>query len=181
MKQRLCFVLLLAATVAGCGGSPTNQQASSETAGARSEARTIAKPTVEEIRQVLAAHDKALNDKNIEAVMNTFSTDANAVMMGTGAKERWMGPKEIRAAYTEIFKDYDHGTLLTDCAGWKTGGADEAGAMAWLAATCYAQDSLQGRKRDYTLNVSGTVTKQNGQWRFVVLHMSNAYEGPETK
>ncbi|HKV35909.1 MAG TPA: nuclear transport factor 2 family protein [Pyrinomonadaceae bacterium] len=183
MNERLCFVLLLAASVAGCGGSPTNQHASGETASANSANRsgTAAKPTVEEIRQVLAAHDKALNEKNLDAVMNTYSTDGNTVMMGTGAQEHWMGPQEIRAAYTEIFKDYDPGTLQTDCAGWKTGGADDAGTMAWLAATCNARDSLQGKTREYKLNVTGTIAKQNGQWRFVVLHMSNAYEGPVTK
>jgi hypothetical protein len=113
--------------------------------------------------------------------MNTFSTDASTVMLGTGAQERWMGPQGIRAAYTEIFKDYDPGTLETDCSAWKAGGADDAGTMAWLAATCNAKDSLQGKPREYKLNVSATVAKQNGQWRFVVLHMSNAYEGPVTK
>jgi ketosteroid isomerase-like protein len=177
MKQRLCFVLLLIATMAACQRAGTNQNATVATTGAS----TDSKIKVDEIRVVLAAHDKALNDKNLDEVMNTFSTDGNTVVFGTGVEERWMGPQEIRAAYTEIFKDYDPGTLLTDCAGWKTGGADESGQMAWLAATCYAQDSLQGRKRDYKMNVSGTVAKQNGQWRFVMLHMSNAYEGPVTK
>ena len=185
MKQRLCFVLLLVATAAACQGSGTNQSATGEAttanSGARSEARTAAKPNVEEIRQVLQAHDKALNEKNLDGVMNTFSTDANTVMLGTGTEERWMGPQEIRAAYTEIFKDYDPGTLQTDCSSWKSGGADEDGNMAWLAATCNAKDSLQGKTREYKLNVSATVAKQNGQWRFVVLHMSNAYEGPATQ
>jgi uncharacterized protein (TIGR02246 family) len=176
MTLRLCFVLLLISTMVACQGSGTNQSAT-----AQSTASTISRPNVEEIRAVLAAHDKALNDKNLDGVMNTFSSDGNTVVFGTGVEERWMGPQEIRAAYTEIFKDYDPGTLETDCAGWKTGGADESGQMAWLAATCYAQDSLQGRKRDYKMNVSATVAKQNGQWRFVVLHMSNAFEGPETK
>ena len=177
MNLRLCFVLLLVSTLAACQGSGTNQSATAQSDGSN----TISRPNIEEIRAVLAAHDKALNDKNLDEVMNTFSRDGNTVVFGTGIEERWMGPQEIRAAYTEIFKDYDPGTLKTDCAGWKTGGADEIGQMAWLAATCYAQDSLQGRKRDYKMNVSGTVAKQDGQWRFVVLHMSNAYEGPETK
>lgn len=167
--------------MAACQGSGTNQSATAQSSGANSTANTISRPNIEDIRQVLAAHDKALNDKNLDGVMNTFSTDGNTVVFGTGAEERWMGPQEIRAAYTEIFKDYDPGTLKTDCAGWKTGGSDETGQMAWLAATCYAQDSLQGRTRDYKMNVSATVAKQNGQWRFVMLHMSNAYEGPETK
>lgn len=177
MKLRLCFVLLLVSMITACQGSGTNQSTTAQ----NTAANTISRPNVEEIRQVLAAHDKALNDKNLDAVMNTFSTDGNTVVFGTGIEERWMGPQEIRAAYTEIFKDYDPGTLKTDCAGWKTGGADDTGQMAWLAATCYAQDSMQGRVRDYKMNVSATVAKQNGQWRFVMLHMSNAFEGPETK
>ena len=183
MKQRLCFVLLLVATAGSCAGSGTNQQATagSGNSAARTEPARAPKPTVDEIRQVLAAHDKALNEKNLDAVMNTFSTDANTVMLGTGSEEKWMGPQEIRSAYTEIFKDYDPGTLQTDCASWKSGGADDAGTMAWLAATCNAKDSLQGKTREYKLNVSGTVAKQNGQWRFVVLHMSNAVEGPVTQ
>ena len=187
MKSRLanlCLVLSLVATFAACARSPTNQHATTESANSAARAeptRTVAKPTADEIRQVLAAHDKALNDKNLDAVMNTFSSDANTVMLGTGAEERWMGPQEIRAAYTEIFKDYDPGTLQTDCASWKSGGADDAGTMAWLAATCNAKDSYQGKPREYKLNVSGTVAKQNGQWRFVVLHMSNAVEGPVTQ
>lgn len=187
MKQRLanlCLILSLAALAAACQGAGTNQHATTEGAtnsAARAEPTRAAKPTADEIRQVLAAHDKALNEKNLDAVMNTFSTDANTVMLGTGSEEKWMGPQEIRAAYTEIFKDYDPGTLQTDCAGWKSGGADDAGTMAWLAATCNAKDSLQGKTREYKLNVSGTVAKQNGQWRFVVLHMSNAVEGPVAK
>lgn len=186
MKQKLhlCLVLLLIASGAACQGSGTNQQATTESTSAnsapRAETRTVAKPTVEEIRAVLAAHDKALNDKNLDAVMSTFSTDGNTVVLGTGTEERWMGPDEIRAAYTEIFKDYDPGTLQTDCAGWKTGGADDSGTMAWLAATCNAKDSLQGKAREYKLNVSGTIARQNGQWRFVVLHMSNAFQPPVT-
>jgi uncharacterized protein (TIGR02246 family) len=179
MKLLLCLVLLLIATTTACQHSGTNQQATAGTSA--NSAKGLDKPSVEEIRAVLAAHDKALNDKNLDAVMNTFSADGNTVVFGTGIEERWMGPQEIRSAYTEIFKDYDPGTLQTDCASFKTGGADDAGQMAWLAATCYAQDSLQGRKRDYKMNVSATVAKQNGQWRFVVLHMSNAYEGPVTK
>jgi hypothetical protein len=101
-------------------------------------------------------------------------------VLGTGAEERWVGPQEIRAAYTEIFKDYDPGTLQTNC-DWKTGGSDDAGTMAWLAAICSAKDSLQGKTREYKLNVTGTVQKQEGKWHFVSLHMSNAFQPPVTK
>ena len=180
MKQKgmvLFLTISFIALLSACQSAGTNSEAG-RTASASPPARAAATPTAEEIRAVLAAHDKALNDKNLDALMATFSTDPTTVVLGTGTEERWMGPQEIRAAYTEMFKDYDPGSLTTDCSGWKTGGADDAGTMAWLAASCNCKDSLQGKSRDYKLNVSGTVEKQNNKWVFVSLHMYNAFEPP---
>ena len=188
MKQRilaLCAALSLVSVFIACQAGGTNREASatgsSSSSAANSSTNPASKPTIEEIRAVLTAHDKALNDKNIDAVMATFSNDPTTVVMGTGAEERWMGPPEIRAAYTEMFKDYDPGTMHCDCSQFKTGGSDEAGTMAWLAASCACEDSLQNKKREYKLNVSATVTKQPEGWRFISLHMSNAFEPPVTK
>ena len=187
MKLRVitfCLAIASVAIASGCQSGATNREGG-DTATAANSANTstakAAKPTADEIRAVLAAHDKALNDKNLNALMETFSTDPTTAVLGTGTEERWMGPQEIRAAYTEMFKDDDPGTLTTNCADWKTAGADDAGTMAWMAATCSAKDSLKGKVREYKLNVSATVAKQNGQWRFVVLHMSNAFQPPVTK
>ena len=184
MKQRVVILSLtisLMTLMSACQAGGTNSgagAAAGTNAPASPPAKAAATPTADEIRAVLAAHDKALNDKNLDAVMATFSTDPTTVLLGTGTEERWMGPQEIRTAYTEMFKDYDTGTLVTDCSEWKTGGADDAGTMAWLAATCNCKDSLKGKSRDYKMNVSGTVEKQNNKWVFVSLHMSNAFEPP---
>lgn len=190
MKQRmtiLCLAAALAAQLCACqaGGSNSgntaastnaNSNASSTNSGAKVDRTAV----VSEIREVLAAHDKALNDKNLDALMGVYSTDPNTVMLGTGSEERWVGAQEIRAAYTEIIKDYDPGTLQCNC-DWKTGGADDAGTMAWLAANCACKDSHAGKTRDYKLNVSAALEKQDGKWRFVMLHMSNAFQPPVTK
>jgi ketosteroid isomerase-like protein len=187
VKQRVivfCLAISLSIFASGCQSAGTNEASGNTTASVNTASaptnRTAAKPTVDEIRETLAVHDKALSDKNLDALMGTFSTDAKTVVLGTGIEERWIGPQEIRAAYTEMFKDYDPGTLQTNC-DWKTGGSDDTGTMAWLAAACDAKDSLQGKTREYKLNVSGTVEKQDGKWRFVVLHMSNAFQPPVTK
>ena len=177
----LCLAFLMTTLMAACGAGGRSEVATSQTPTASSpSANTDKKVTLDEIREVLAQHDKALNEKNLDAVMATFSTDPKTVVLGTGAEERWVGPQEIRAAYTEMFKDYDAGTLQTNC-DWKTGGADDSGTMAWLAAICAAKDSLQGKTREYKLNVSAAMQKQDGKWRFVMLHMSNAFQPPVTK
>ncbi len=153
---------------------PDTKAASNTNASSNATAANKVDPkVVEDVKAMLAKHDKALNDKNIDAVMATFSTGDNTVVLGTGQGERFVGQPAIKEAYTEIFKDYDAGTLVSNC-DWKTGGADAAGTTAWLAATCQMQDSLKGQKRDYVLNVSGAVEKQGNEWRFVMLHMSNA-------
>jgi hypothetical protein len=98
-------------------------------------------------------------------------------MLGTGEGERYLGQQTIREAYTEITKDYDAGTLVTNC-DWKTGGMDDAGTTAWVAATCSCEDSLKGVKRKYVLNVSGALAKEGNDWHFVMLHMSNVTNAP---
>ncbi len=131
---------------------------------------------VEGVQAMLVAHDKALNDQDVNGVVATFSSDPKTVLLGSGAGERFLGQEAIRNAYTEIVKDYDKGTFEPNCE-WKEGGVDAAGQMAWIAATCNASDSKKGVKREYVLNVSGTVVKEPAGWRFVVLHMSNAPGG----
>jgi ketosteroid isomerase-like protein len=158
----------------------SNTNANANAAKPATSAAVDKKAVVEDVRNLLAQHDKALNEKSLDNLMATFSTDPNTVVLGTGAEERWVGPEEIKAAYTEMFKDYDPGTLQANC-DWKTGDADDTGSMAWLAAICACKDSKGGKTREYKLNVSATVEKQNGQWRFDMLHMSNAFTPPVTK
>ena len=175
MRKRLTCVSLALAGLILCACQAQHAQQGNSNATTNSAATTAGKEdpkVVEEVREMLAKHDKAINDQNLDAVMATFANDPKTVVLGTGQGERFVGLDAIRQAYTEIFKDYDKGTLETNC-DWKTGGADDDGKMAWLAATCQAKDAMKGVKREYVLNVSAAVVKQEGGWRFVMLHMSN--------
>jgi ketosteroid isomerase-like protein len=171
--------LVLGLVLLGMALSACQQEAGTKSTANTSTSSTSATTgkedpkVVEDVKAVLQKHDKALNDKNLDALLATFSNDPKTVVLGTGEGERYVGQQAIREAYTEIFKDYDPGTLTTNCE-WKTGGVDPAGTTAWVAATCQAQDSLKNVKRDYVLNVSGALRKEGDGWRFVMLHMSNA-------
>ena len=178
MKKRQKFVAVVFAGIfLGACQEQTPPVRTGETASPALTTATKSDPkVVEEIKELLAKHDKGLNDQDLDAVMGTFSTDDKTVVLGTGKGERFVGADTIKQAYTEIFKDYDKGTLATSC-DWKSGGADDTGKMAWLAATCNASDSMKNVKRDYVLNVSAAVQKQVDGWRFIMLHMSNAPAG----
>jgi uncharacterized protein (TIGR02246 family) len=123
-----------------------------------------------EMSEMLRKHDEALNKHDLEAVVSLFAPGAKTVVLGTGAGERFEGRDGIRAAYTEIFKDFDKGTSTHNCY-WKQGGG--TAQMVWGAAQCKFTDSKGGKPREYELNVSGVLQKQAGKWYFVMLHYSN--------
>jgi hypothetical protein len=160
--------------------SNANTNTNTNAAKPATDASATATAAADEIRTLLQQHDKALSEKNIDNLLATFSSQPNTVVLGTGSEEKWVGQSEIKAAYTEMFKDYDPGTMDCSC-DWRTGGADEGKTMAWMAAICPCKDSLKGKTREYKLNVTATVEKQNGAWKFVSLHMSNAFTPPVTK
>ena len=134
------------------------------------QAQKEANGNLVQIVALLQKHDDALNQHDLDGVMSVFAPSANTVVLGTGPGERWQGKDEIRAAYTEIFKDFDKGTSTRNC-DWKTG--EVAGATAWMASMCKFSDSKDGQKREYELNVSGVLRKIGGKWYFQSLHYSN--------
>lgn len=183
VKKLSAVVAILAGSFILACQSPPTEVKNSANANSTSANKAADPKAVEEAKALLVAHDKALNDQNIDGVMATFSTDPKVVFLGTGAGERFLGPEAIKSAYTEILKDYDKGTFEPGCA-WKEGGMDDSGKMAWFAATCDAKDSKGGVKREYVLNVSAAAVKQEAGWKFIMLHMSNATSAgppPETK
>src|SRR5215203_41204 len=179
LRFETVVIILVGIFFWGCQSPSQDAKSSANTVPAASNkgsTKTTDPKLVEEVQEMLAKHDKALNDQNIDAVMDTFSHDPKVVMLGTGQGERFTGQDNIKNAYLEIFKDYDKGTLATNC-DWKTGDADANGKIAWLGATCQAKDSIKGKAREYVLNVSGAVVKEDAGWRFVLLHMSNSPGG----
>ena len=178
VKLTVAVTLLAGLMLCGCQSQVPEAKAGSNKAEAPSTAAEKPDPkVVDQIKDTLAAHDKALNEQDVNGVLATFSTDPKVVLLGTGAGERFIGTEAIKNAYTEIVKDYDKGSFVPNC-DWKDGGADPAGTMAWLAATCNATDTKKGAKREYVLNVTAAVVKESGGWRFVMLHMSNATGAP---
>jgi uncharacterized protein (TIGR02246 family) len=123
-----------------------------------------------DVAQMLKKHDEALNQHNLEGVLALYAPSPKTVMLGTGPGEKYQGKAEIKAAYTEIFKDFDKGTMTHNCY-WRDGGG--SGTMVWGAAMCKFADAKGEKKREYELNVSMVAEKQGGKWHFALLHYSN--------
>jgi len=126
--------------------------------------------TVAEVKQMIQKHDNALNQQDLQGVLATFAPTGEIVLMGTGPGEVWVGKEQMQSAYEHFFKDFDKGTLATDC-GWKSG--DVKNDTGWIMAVCKCVDSKDGKTREFGLNVSGTLQKIDGKWYFRTMHFSN--------
>ena len=115
-----------------------------------------------------------LKKHDLNGVIQLYAKGPSTVLLGTGPGEKFQGLEEIGTAYTEIFKDFDKGSLSANCY-WKDGGV--IGTAAWGAAMCKVSDSLGNKKREYELNVSAVLEKQSGRWLFRLLHFSNLTGG----
>ncbi len=139
-------------------------------AGSAASAQTPVPAPVAEIIALLDKHDQAVNDKDLDALMALYAPGDTTVLMGTGPGERWVGKDEISDAYKHFFQDYDKGSHTRDCF-WKTGASK--GDVAWLSAICKMSDSKKGKKREYGLNVSAVLERQDGTWLIRSMHFSN--------
>jgi len=128
---------------------------------------TAANPEMEDVRALLKAHDEAMTNHDLTAVLANMTP--KAAIMGTGPGEIWSGPDEIKAAYEHFFQNYDKGHHKFDYQ-FKIGalGSD----MGWLMASGNVKAEKDGKAFEFPLNVSLTVAKIGGQWKIASMHFS---------
>ena len=124
-------------------------------------------PEAEEVAATLNRLNKASDEKDIDGVMALVAPDA--VFMGTGPGERWEGEEVIREAYGQFFASSDKEVAeLT----WRKVGVH--GDIAWAAGMLNVTSYLRNYKKQFPLNVSVVLVKQDdGVWRIVQYHHSN--------
>ena len=61
--------------------------------------------TDKELMEFVQKYRQAFEQKDIDGVMAMYAKDA--VLMGTGPGERFVGAEEIRNAHVELFKTFD--------------------------------------------------------------------------
>lgn len=137
-----------------------------------------ANPELEKVRALLKAHDDALTNHNLDAVLATYA--ANGALMGTGPGEMWGGHQELAEAYKHFFEGFDKGaqdfTYQHRLGGLTTD-------MGWLMASGNVTGKKDGKPISFPLNVSVTVGKEGGTWKIVSMHFSTltGLEGAEAK
>jgi|ERR1035438_5004846 uncharacterized protein (TIGR02246 family) len=126
-----------------------------------------ANPELDDVRALLKAHDEAMTNQDLKAVMANMTP--KAAIMGTGPGEIWSGPDEIKAAYQHFFQNFDKGHHKFDYQ-FKIGGLGTD--MGWLMASGNIAAEKDGKAFEFPLNVSLTVAKSGGKWRIASMHFS---------
>ena len=91
------------------------------------------------IKEAIQKHDEALNKQDLAALMDTYASNADIVLMGTGPGEVWVGKQNIEDTYKHFFKDFKAGSLKHDCP-WSM--SDQKDNVAWFAASCQMRSRL---------------------------------------
>jgi uncharacterized protein (TIGR02246 family) len=134
-------------------------------------ASAAAAPAPEDaVREVLDAHEQALNKHDIDGLMALYAPGADTVVMGTTPPERWVGKAEIAEAYGHFFEDFDAGTVQRECP-WMQ--VEASGDVGWITANCEYQDALDGKSRSFALNVTAVMQQREGAWKLRAMHFSN--------
>lgn len=125
----------------------------------------------EELRAVLKQHHEALNKHDLKALLALYADSPNVALMGTGPGEFWKGKAAVEDTYKHYFETFKAGSLSHECPeiAWA-----EEGKGAWLMASCVMKDTdPAGQPREFGLNVSAVLKKEQAGWRFQAVHFSN--------
>lgn len=122
-----------------------------------------------EIQAVLEQHNKAFNAQDLEGIMNTYSSDPNCFLMGTGPGEVYVGEEAIGGAYNQFFTRFEVGSLSFK-PDWLV--ATSKGDYGWFAVTTTIEGTVKQEKKERIFNMSGTLHREKGKWRIVGLHIS---------
>ncbi len=147
--------LIAASTAAALGATASAADAKAEN------------PELEAVRALLKAHDEAMTNQDVKAVLATLAE--KPALMGTGPGEIWVGPEEVTAAYEHFFKGFDKGEQKFDYQ-FKIG--DLGKDSGWLMASGNISGKKDGKDFEFPLNLSLTVSKASGSWKISAMHFS---------
>jgi ketosteroid isomerase-like protein len=122
-----------------------------------------------DVKALVEQHNKAFGAQDLKGVMDTYSSDPNIVLMGTGPGEIYAGEEAIGGAYNQLFTRFEPNTL-TFKVDWVSVGS--RGTVAWFAATTTIDGVVNKEKKERVFNMSGTLEKVKGKWQMVSLHFS---------
>lgn len=129
---------------------------------------------VEAVRVLWQDQHKALDAHDVDGVLATYASQDDIMLMGTGPGEHWVGRDEVKDAYSNFTEGFDAHTMQVECG---EGAGSRRGEVVWLTAVCNFADKKGEEARQYVINLSAVVVKQDNAWRFHTMHFSHLTGG----
>jgi ketosteroid isomerase-like protein len=120
-----------------------------------------------EFQNLLKSFSRAYASCDAAAVLCFFADDAGLVVIGSGADEIRIGPRQLRQGITRDFRQSD-----TAAMSFRLMGCGTRGAAGWLSAWCTFTVKSNGKKITVRYRFSATLIRQRGAWKLVQVHLS---------
>jgi uncharacterized protein (TIGR02246 family) len=124
--------------------------------------------SVEALKVVLDAYQKAFSAHDLPGLLKLFAPDA--ITIGTGPGEIWGGTAELTEAYKNFFALFDPGKQKFEPV-FRDGHV--LGDMAWLASMSKVSLAKGAKTTEFGLNMSVVFEKIGGRWLIRLMHLSN--------
>lgn len=110
--------------------------------------------------------------RDINRLLSLVVLDDDLVMYGTGADEKRIGRAELQIQAERDWSQSDEGSFEF---GWSS--VSCSGSVAWIAADCTANITLQEQAFSIPLRFTGVLENRGGKWLFAQMHFSAPLAG----
>lgn len=130
--------------------------------------------TESEVRAALTTMANAYAKRDLRKFMSCFAPDADAVLYGTGADEKRVGPEEITAQVHRDWAQTETASMV-----FASTSVSAAGAVAWAAIDGSFKLQAGGQNMNLPARVTIVLEKRDGKWLIVHSHFSTpaAHQG----
>jgi uncharacterized protein (TIGR02246 family) len=127
-----------------------------------------------QVRALVQRMTDAYQARDIDALMECMTPDADLVMYGTGADEKRIGPDGMRK---QAERDWAQTDAISMNFGWMSVSA--SGNVAWVAADGEFSFSVGGRSMSMAARATFVAEQRNGKWIIAQAHFSTPAVGQE--
>jgi len=130
--------------------------------------------TEAEVQAALKSMNDAYVRRDLSAFMASFAEDRDAVLYGTGADEKRVGPDEIRKQVERDWAQSESAQMA-----FQSTSISAAGNVAWAAADGKFKFRVGGQDAEFLARASFVLEKRGGKWLIVHAHFSTPATGQE--
>jgi ketosteroid isomerase-like protein len=123
--------------------------------------------TEKAVKFVLEKFAESYAKRDLNSAMSLIAPDADVVMYGTGADEKRIGPKEIKAQFERDLSQIEDPALE-----YKWTSISASGNVAWIAIDAVFKAKVDGKNMRFPSRITEVLEKRGDTWLIVQGHFS---------